>query len=492
MNSPVTRILIVDDHDQARQAMADTLHHAGHDVQSCSSAAAALQLMDDDEFQVVVTDLRMPGMSGLELLRAITSRPSPPSVILVTAHGTVNLAVEAMRHGAFDFIEKPFAPNELESLIQRAIQAGEAVSQETGVPQSDLLLGNSPAMTLLRQRLQAVAQTSETVLISGESGTGKELVAKTLHQLSLRRERAFVALNCPALSPQLMESELFGHEKGAFTGAEVQRIGRFELADCGTLLLDEVSEIDPTLQAKLLRVLQERAFERVGSSVTRPVDVRVIATTNRQLGDCVREGAFRGDLYFRLAVLPVSVPALRERPTDIPMLCQHFLAAAAQRMERGPCRLDDGAVDLLVRYRWPGNVRELENLMTRATVLASAEIISAEHIRPWLADGGCQGAGEHSLFASDADVHAGRYEVSHFRMAGGEGAAVGGEFGGRLSVGLSLGEMERKLIEATLQQFDGHREKTSKALGIGVRTLNNKLRAYGYGPRARFANEVIN
>lgn len=499
MAQETARILIVDDHDNARQSMVDTLCHSGHRLESCSNAAAALRLLKVEQFEIVVSDLRMPGMSGLDLLKAIKSQKNPPSVILITAHGTVTTAVDAMRHGAFDFIEKPFAPDQLESLVQRAILTGKAVSQQAGVNADELLIGDSPQMQVLRQRLNAVAQTDETVLIVGESGTGKELIAKTLHRESRRADEVFVALNCPALSPQLMESELFGHEQGAYTGADSERIGRFELANRGTLLLDEVSEIAPTLQAKLLRVLQERSFERVGSNLTRPVDVRVIACTNRQLGNCVREGSFREDLFFRLAVLPIQVPPLRERTSDIPMLCEHFLDSAAARLERTPCRLDASAARLVCEYRWPGNVRELQNLMTRGTVLSPGKTISAEQLREWMgADGSsseCPSDGTRNSMPvpagmiavppqetqqdSQQDSHPlgiGRTEVIEISPDG-------------VTVGMSLGEMERRLIEATLQRYDGHREKTSRALGIGVRTLNNKLRAYGYAPRARFANE---
>lgn len=491
MRLQTARILIVDDHDNARQSMVDTLCHSGHSVESCCNAAAALRQLAAEDFDIVVSDLRMPGMSGLDLLKAIKTRRDPPSVILITAHGTVTTAVAAMRHGAFDFIEKPFAPDQFESLVQRAILTGRAVSQQSGETEEELLIGESPQMQTLRERLSAVARTDETVLIVGESGTGKELIAKTLHRESLRANEVFVALNCPALSPQLMESELFGHERGAYTGADGERIGRFELADGGTLLLDEVSEIDPTLQAKLLRVLQERSFERVGSSQTRPVDVRVIACTNRQLSDRVRDGRFREDLYFRLAVLPIHVPPLRDRPTDIQLLCDHFLAAAAERLRRAPCKLDAAASKFVQEYRWPGNVRELQNAMTRVTVLSRDETITADQVRDWISaptNKSIDGASSTSFHETDqgdvppADAH------RHMRIGRTEVIEISPE---GVPVGLSLGEMERRLIEATLQKFEGHREKTSRALGIGVRTLNNKLRAYGYAPRARFDNKPI-
>jgi transcriptional regulator with GAF, ATPase, and Fis domain len=289
------------------------------------------------------------------------------------------------------------------------------------------------------------------VLITGESGTGKELVARSIHAASLRRDRPLVSLNCPVLSAHLMESELFGHERGAFTGADSPRTGRFELAHGGTILLDEVTEIDLPLQAKLLRVLQERTFERVGSSNTVTVDVRVLATTNRDLRSYVAAGSFREDLYYRLNVVPLEVPPLRERAEDVPELVNHFLRLSANRLGREPCLLTRAAQELLIEYHWPGNVRELENIVTRASVLSTGGPVGADELRPWLiAARGAPAAPEKSL-----------------------------------PIGLSLNDMERKLIEATLDRFGGHRAKTAEALGIGLRTLSGKLKAYGYGPRSK-------
>jgi DNA-binding NtrC family response regulator len=317
------------------------------------------------------------------------------------------------------------------------------------------MIGSSDAMLDLRRTIAQVAPTSATVLILGESGVGKELVASAIHSASRRSQGPLVSLNCPALSPQLMESELFGHERGAFTSADAPRVGRFELADGGTILLDEVTEISLPLQAKLLRVLQTKSFERVGSSETRIVDVRVLASSNRNLRREVAEGHFREDLFFRLAVVPLHVPALRERREDVPLLANHFLAQVAKRLEQPVCQLDDDAIDLLIHYDWPGNVRELENLITRASVLRTGVRITADELRPW-------------LIARDA-----RDSVSV------------DEAGRANLVGMKLDEMERRLIECTLDRFRGHRAQTAKALGIGVRTLTNKLRAYGYAPRTK-------
>lgn len=453
------QILVVDDHAKARESMADILRHAGHHVTCCASAGEALQLLTRQTFDVILTDLQMPGMTGLEFIRELERRNVAAQVVMVTAYASVSTAVEAMRHGAFDYIEKPFDVEQLETLVERALRQGATGRKRASMPSArgeatPAMIGNSHAMQRLRQLLDQVAPTSETVLITGESGTGKELVARYLHAASGRASGPFVGLNCPALSPQLMESELFGHERGAFTSADAPRVGRFELAHLGTLLLDEVTEIELPLQAKLLRVLQERTFERVGSSATRAVDVRVVATTNRQLRQEVSAGRFREDLYFRLAVVPVHVPALRERSEDVPLLAEHFLAQAAARLQRPACKLADGAIERLMRYTWPGNVRELENLMTRATVLAQDGTIRGSDLDLWL--------GFEGTTASEATT------------------AVA-----PVAAGARLDEVERQLIEATLEKFGGHRGKTAEALGIGVRTLANKMRAYGYGPRDR-------
>ncbi|MBN2579320.1 MAG: sigma-54-dependent Fis family transcriptional regulator [Pirellulales bacterium] len=449
------RVMVVDDYLPVCESMADVLRAAGHEVVCCSSAAEALQNFECGRFDCLVTDLKMPGMSGIDLIIQVEQRRLDVQVVMVTAHASVTTAVEAMRHGAFDYIEKPFKVDQLERLVGQAIRHGrmrrpEGTDAATSVPhETPMMIGSSAVMQMLRARIVQIAPTPETVLITGESGTGKELVAQAVHAASDRRSRPWVSLNCPVLSAQLMESELFGHEKGAFTGAEAQRVGRFETADGGTLLLDEVTEIDLRLQAKLLRVLQERSFERVGSCQTRRVDVRVLATTNRDLLEEVSAGRFREDLYFRLAVVPLHVPPLRERREDVPELVEHFFRRAAQRLGRNPPELDASARQLLADYHWPGNVRELENIITRLSVLEPGKCVAADDLRRWLIAG-----------PAPADEP-------------------------ELPVGISLEEMERKLIEATLERFGGHRAKTAQALGIGLRTLTGKLRQYGYAPRER-------
>ncbi len=472
-NSTITagRVLVVDDHARARESMSDILTHASHEVHCCASAVEALRLLDRQSFDVILTDLKMPGMNGLDFIRALDERECDAQVVMVTAHATVSSAVEAMRHGAYDYIEKPFDVDQLEQLVARAIRHGSIVDRRSSVPatagSSIVMIGSSPSMKTLRSKIAQAAPTDETLLIHGESGTGKELVARSIHAASHRAGGPLVSLNCPALSPQLMESELFGHERGAFTSADAPRVGRFELADGGTILLDEVSEIDISLQAKLLRVLQERTYERVGSSQSLTTNVRVLATTNRDLRQEVTAGRFRDDLYFRLAVVPIHVPPLRERREDVVALAEHFLEQASRRLNKPRCELDTSAADLLTAHSWPGNVRELENLMTRASVLSQGPVISADQLQPWLME-------THNHSDSSSQTHD-------------EGRRTSFD---SLPAGTSLQEMERTLIESTLEHFDGHRAKTAKALGIGVRTLTNKLRSYGYAPRAKAFGQV--
>ena len=415
----------------------------------------ALQVLEREPFDCVLTDMQMPGMNGVEFIIQLEQRHLDAAAVMVTAYATVATAVEAMRHGAFDYIEKPFDADQLERLVGQAIRHSRLVRQHLrgadreGQGQRPEMIGSSPQMKMLRQRIAQIAPTPETVLITGESGTGKELVARAIHAAGDRRDKELVSLNCPVLSAQLMESELFGHERGAFTGADGQRIGRFESADGGTLMLDEISEIDLRLQAKLLRVLQERNFERVGSSQTIRVNVRMLATTNRDLEAEVAAGRFREDLYFRLAVVPLHVPPLRERREDISLLADHFFTRCAARLGRYPCSLEASAEQLMLDYHWPGNVRELENIVTRASVLHAGRPIAADDLRRWL------------IACPDETQEE------------------------NVPVGISLQEMERKLIEATLEKFGGHRAKTAEALGIGLRTLSGKLRQYGYAPREK-------
>jgi DNA-binding NtrC family response regulator len=452
-------VLVVDDHAAVRESVIDVLRQAGYAVGGLASAVEALPALEACGVDVVITDLQMPGIDGLEFIREIAKRRLPVQVIMITAHATIASAVEAMRFGAFDYLEKPFDVNRLEQLVARAMERRRLCEPEIAKPVSgesqafdDLgMVGNSPAMRQLWERIRQVAPTDETVLICGESGTGKELVARAVHALSRRAAGPLVSLNCPALSPQLAESELFGHRRGAFTGADADRTGRFELASGGAILLDEITEIELPLQAKLLRVLQERTFEPVGSSETRMADVRVMASTNRDLAAEIAAGRFREDLYYRLAVVPLELPPLRARGADVQLLAEHFLDRAGVRLNRKRMELAEDARELLAAYHWPGNVRELENLITRACVLNQGAAIAAAEIRPWLQ----------------------------------QPEAVGESHVAKPASGGSLDAMEREMIVATLERFGGNRSKAAAALGIGVRTLSGKLRAYGYAPRTK-------
>lgn len=444
----MARIAVVDDKEILRESLQATLSREDHEVTAFAHPADALAAIKTGAFDAVLTDMKMPQMDGLTLIREIRAAGCEAPIMVMTAFATVQTAVEAMKLGAFDYVQKPFEAETVVALIERALEHARLRrdNEALRVTVDDLrarrmLVGSSPEMQALRRELDRVAASNATVLICGESGTGKELVASYIHQHSPRAERPMIGLNCAALSANLLESELFGHERGAFTGADRTRKGRFELAENGTLLLDEISELAPSLQAKLLRVLQEGQFERVGSSVTRRADVRVIATTNRDLNDWVAKKRFRQDLYYRLNVLPISVPALRERSSDIPELVQHFLERAAPAGGASKV-VSSGALRALVEYSWPGNVRELENLCCRAVTLSSGDVIDAELIEPWLR---------------------------------GPSAAEGF---GLLREGRMLEDMERQLIEKTLKRFDGHRAKTARALGMGIRTLGMKLKQW--------------
>ncbi|WP_428305265.1 sigma-54-dependent transcriptional regulator [Lacipirellula sp.] len=487
------RVLVVDDHAAVRESVIDVLRQAGYEVSGLASAVEALPLLERAAFDVVVTDLQMPAMDGLEFIRQMSLRRLPTQVIMITAHATIASAVEAMRFGAFDYLEKPFDVTRLEELVARAMDrrrlCGDDISAE---PANDMtlavptrvatpraaggdsleamgMIGDSPAMRLLRERIRQVGPTDETVLICGESGTGKELVARAVHSVSRRAAGPLVSLNCPSLSPQLAESELFGHRRGAFTGADVDRVGRFELAKGGAILLDEITEIDMPLQAKLLRVLQERTFELVGASETRQADVRVIASTNRDLMAEIAGGRFREDLYYRLAVVPLELPPLRSRGDDVQLLADHFLDRAAKRLGRPRLELTEDCRNLLAAYHWPGNVRELENIITRACVLSGGVPIAACDIRPWLQ----QPEG-----------------IRHHAVASGASATTSSSFPEPAPAAGNLDDMERAMIVATLQRFGGNRGQTAAALGIGVRTLSGKLRSYGFAPRTREFGET--
>jgi two-component system, NtrC family, response regulator HydG len=494
----MSTVLVVDDKEMMRDSVASSLQRAGFEVATADRAEAAIERIAQRRPDVVITDLKMPGMTGIELLERVREIDEELPVVLMTAFGTIETAVEAMRLGAFDYITKPFEGDELIITVKRAVSHGrivrenallrlEAEGPRSGAPDPAgeptgpaRLIGDSGAMRRVRQQVEAVAGSQGTVLISGESGSGKEVVARAIHEASDRRGRPFLAVNCAALSESLLESELFGHERGAFTGADQTRKGRFELADGGTLLLDEVSEVSPQVQAKLLRVLQERAFERVGSSVTMGVDVRVLATSNRDLPQAVADGHFRQDLFFRLNVLPIHVPPLRERREDVAGLVGHCMERFCERERCGQIAMEPGVMELLSAYSWPGNVRELQNVCERAVVLLAARsragepgarVLTRAMVEPWLMPGGrAAGAGapgEHGAMRNGtAPARDSIVEAKPARAVLPDGEVR------------KLEEIEREAIVETLRWFNGHRQKTAEALGIGVRTLGLKLRKW--------------
>ncbi len=469
------RILVVDDKEMMRDSVATTLARRGYAVGSAASAAAALEQLAARPHDAVVTDLQMPEMDGLGLLEEIRRIDEQLPVILMTAFGSIETAVTAMQKGAWDYITKPFNGDELLVSVDRAVEhrrlhrENQVLKAErpvtTGMRVHEMV-GTGDAMSELRATLGPVAESHGTVLITGESGTGKEVTARWIHEHGPRKDAPFLAINCAALSTSLLESELFGHEKGAFTGADRTRKGRFELADGGTLLLDEISEVSPSIQAKLLRVLQEQSFERVGGDRSISVDVRVIATSNRDLPAAVRAGEFREDLYYRLNVLPLSLPSLRERREDIPELLEHFLGLVAAREGAERCTFDENAVAAMQAYHWPGNVRELQNVCERAAVLAPERTIRASLVLPWL-----RGPAPASAVVG-----------SMIEAKPGEGDPMIGfnplTAGIVCEDGLTLETIEREIIVNTLKHFDGHRRRSAKALGIGVRTLGLKLKKW--------------
>ncbi|MFZ9914045.1 MAG: sigma-54-dependent transcriptional regulator [Phycisphaerales bacterium] len=492
------KVLVVDDKELMRDSVAAILSRKGHTVVTAPDGRGALARIADKRPECVVTDLQMPGMNGLELLEEIRKIDAELPVVFMTAFGSVETAVDAMRKGAFDYVTKPFSGDELAISVERALaharllrenQVLRAVATpQTRRAQSHRMIGSGAEMEALRAKLAPVSASHGTVLITGESGTGKEVAARFIHENSPRASGPFLAINCAALSSALLESELFGHEKGAFTGADRLRKGRFELADGGTLLLDEISEIPPDLQAKLLRVLQEKSFERVGSSVSQKADVRILATTNRDLSREVDAGRFRGDLFFRLNVLPIRMPALRERAGDISELAEHFLGLVADREGGKRKRLSKDALSLFEGYQWPGNVRELQNLCERAAVLANADAISADLVAPWLiaSDGARNGSvigGVGVKLARAAEVEIETFPAGVTAPAPSPTITVtSGDGTGLPSLvcdgALTLDEIERRSIVATLERNRGHRQKSAKALGIGVRTLGLKLKKW--------------
>ncbi|MFQ5877325.1 MAG: sigma-54-dependent transcriptional regulator [Acidobacteriota bacterium] len=382
------RILVVEDRENLRSVLRKTLEAEGYGVEEAADGGAALQRIRRDRFALVLTDLRLPRADGHEVLRAAVAADPELPVILMTAFGTIRDAVDAMREGAYDYLEKPVDNDHLLALVRRALQhrslarenllLKERFSRQLEGPE---ILGESPALERALDQVRRVAPTGATVLLEGESGSGKELFARALHHLSGRKTQSFFAINCAAIPETLLESELFGYEKGAFTGAGASKRGKFEIADKGTLFLDEIGDLSPVLQGKVLRVIETRQFERVGGTQTRTVDLRLVAASNKDLRSLVARGTFRQDLYFRLSVFPIRVPSLRERREDIPILARHFVEKfAAEQKRKGPIEIAPEALAALVDYPWPGNVRELENTIERALILGEGDRVLPEHL----------------------------------------------------------------------------------------------------------------
>ncbi|HIX19620.1 MAG TPA: sigma-54 dependent transcriptional regulator [Candidatus Akkermansia intestinigallinarum] len=472
-------LLIVDDEKSTRDVLSQALED-DYEVYAAANGKAARAIMESEPVDLLLTDLRLGGESGMDLIDFACGLSKPPTCIMMTAYGSEDTAAEARRHGAYYFVTKPLNLDEVELLLKRAAHTRQLEAQNRELETQlhpdgglDAMLGDSPQMQAIFNSIRRVAPTTATVLIEGESGTGKELVARAIHRLSGRPSRKFVAVNCAALSPQLMESELFGHERGAFTGAAQRRIGRFEEASGGTIFLDEIGEIDMPTQVKLLRVLSERTIERVGSNVPVAVDVRVVAATNRDLEQMVREGSFRLDLYQRLNVIAIHMPPLRERTGDLVLMANAFVQELSAQNNRAPMSLSRPALDLLLRYRWPGNVRQLRTAIEHGVVMATGDSIKPEDLPDYLradADGAGAdpgGAGRHDLPAepaSAAQPPASSSESAtkpHFRL----------EF----LPDLNLQWVERQVILLALERTRGNRTEAARLLGINRRTLQRKM-----------------
>ena len=470
-------ILIVDDEKHTREGIRRALED-DFDVYVAADLGGAVTLLEGERVDLLLTDLRLgAGEEGMQLIDRALKMPAPPICIMMTAYGSVDTAVEAMKRGAYDFVTKPINLDKLEILIRRALRSREVETENTQLKQQvdtrfglENIIGRSAVMENIFQVIRQVAPTRATVAISGESGTGKELVAHALHTLSSRAKAKFIAVNCSALSPQLLESELFGHEKGAFTGAFEKRIGRFEQADGGTIFLDEIGEIDPAVQVKLLRVLSERTFERVGGATPVTSDVRVVSATNKDLRRLVNEGKFREDLFWRLNVVPIHLPPLRDRREDIPLLVASFLKAAAKENDKPFRELTSEAAARLTEYPWPGNVRELRSAVEHGVVFASGPKITLRelphHIRAWHPGEAMPGASGNGSGGSTKPF------------------ANGGSFGAPPTAapstggGLNLAEAERLMIVQALERAGANRTAAAKLLGISRRTLHRKLREW--------------
>jgi DNA-binding NtrC family response regulator len=441
------RILIVDDERNTREGLQRALQ-ADYEVALASDGARGMEMILAGTYDVVLTDLRMPGMDGMSLLHRVHTLQNPPSCIMLTAYGSIDSAVAAVKEGAFNYLTKPVDLNQLDITIKRALESRKLRHENKGLKRElaskyafEDIVAKSAAMQEVLETVKQIAPARSTVLLTGENGTGKEVIARALHQLSDRGDKPFAAVHCAALSSNLLESELFGHEKGSFSGASERRIGRFEAAEGGTVFLDEIGEIDPAVQVTLLRVVEARTFERVGGNTPIEVDVRLIAATNKDLRGMVDRGEFREDLYFRLDVINLHLPPLRERRDDIPLLVTHFIGSCAAENQKEISGIDPAAMHALLHHKWPGNVRELRNCVERMVVLSRESV----------------------LHLSDVPAH-----IS-------TGAPLG------MSVGkpTTAAENERDLVARTLRECGGNRTHAAKQLGISRRTIIRKIEKYG-------------
>ncbi len=444
------RILVIEDEDKLRRVIELQLKGAGFEVDQAASAEDALKLADRAD--LVLTDLRLPGITGLEFISQMRRQNSRTPVIVMTAFGTIENAVEAMKSGAVDFLPKPFSLDHLMAVVEKALEV-RSLRDENRKLREELgqryefsnLVGRSPGMREIFATITRIAPTRATVLLAGESGVGKDMIARAIHQHSPRADRPFVKINCAALPENLMESELFGYEKGAFTGANATKIGKFEMADTGTVFLDEIGDVPPSIQVKLLRILQEREFERLGSNKTKHIDVRVLAATNVDLRAALEQGAFREDLYYRLNVLPIDIPPLRERKEDIPFLAGHFIKKYAKDVDGRVDSISEAAIQKLIQYHWPGNVRELENVMERSMVLSPGPALDAEDIRLDSAPRRTQTPAE-TQFLPD---------------------------------GMTLDQFEQSIIREALQRANGNKSQAARLLGLTRNALRYRLSQMG-------------
>ena len=483
------RVLIVDDEASLRKVLASALKREGYDVVTVRSGDEALEVLEasvqpdtGEPFSLMITDVRMPGIDGMTLLNRVRRRYKDLPVVMLTAHGTVDLAVQALKQGAFDFITKPYERDDLLAIVKKAIAHRDRDEREPSSMGGDderHLVGASPRIKVVIDIIEKVADSPSTVLVTGESGTGKELVALALHRKSSRRDKPFIRINAAAIPPTLIEAELFGHEKGAFTGAVTSKPGRFELANGGTLFLDEIGELPVDMQVKLLRVLQEQTFERVGGIKTLHVDIRLIAATNRDLKKAILDGSFREDLYWRLNVIPVELPPLRERAEDIPLLVEEFRRKLNKRLGKSIEAFSPDAMAMLQKYPWPGNIRELENIVERTLLFCEGPGVGVEDLPPDLAAkvGLVQGQQAQAHGSGSNSPRPGTGEISLERMKDG--------FDGSMKdiVRQATAELERDLIAQALEETGGNVTHAARRLKISRKSLQIKMKELGLRDR---------